>query len=151
GTSLGRQELGGELIEERAGALWTRALLDEISDGVFELQAMRRVVVAVDPPASSRKSSDACGIIVAGVDEDGVGWVIKDATARGMKPQQWARAVTSLYHRFSADCVDAEVNQGGDMVASVLGTADAMVLVTPVRATWGKWTRAEPVAALYAQ
>lgn len=151
GTSLGRQELDGELIEERAGALWTRVLLDEISVGTFELEAMRRVVVAVDPPASSRKSSDACGIIVAGIDEEGIGWVIRDATAQGLKPQDWARAVTSLYHRFSADCVVAEVNQGGDMVASVLGTADATVPVTPVRATRGKWTRAEPVAALYAQ
>ena len=151
GTSLGRQELDGEMVEERPGALWTRALLDDVSVTDFELCSMQRVVVAVDPPASSRRSSDACGIVVAGIDEEGVGWVIKDATANGLKPQEWARAVTDLFHRFKADSVVAEVNQGGEMVASVLATADVTVPVTPVRATRGKWTRAEPVAALYAQ
>lgn len=151
GTSLGRQELDGELIEERQGALWTRALLDEVSEFFFDLSLMRRIVVAVDPPAGSKRSSDACGIVVAGMDEQGVGWVIKDATAKGLKPQEWAKAVTALYHRFHADNVIAEVNQGGEMVASVLATADATVPVTSVRATRGKWTRAEPVAALYAQ
>src|SRR5690606_22262439 len=120
-------------------------------DDDFDLTFMRRVVVAVDPPAGSKRSSDACGIVVAGVDEQGIGWVIKDATASGLKPQEWAKAVTALFHRFHADNVIAEVNQGGEMVASVLATADAMVPVTSVRATRGKWTRAEPVAALYAQ
>src|SRR5690606_17912804 len=103
GTSLGRQELDGELIEERPDALWTRALLDEISRASFNLEAMRRVVVAVDPPASSRRSSDACGIVVAGVDEESVGWVIEDATVRGLKPEEWAQRVTALFHRFQAD------------------------------------------------
>lgn len=151
GTSLGRQELDGEMIEERQGALWTRSLLDEVSRPGVDLSLMRRVVVAVDPPASSRRSSDACGIVVAGIDEEGIGWVLDDATAKGLKPQEWARVVTSLFHRFQADSVVAEVNQGGEMVATVLATADATVPVIAVRATRGKWTRAEPVAALYAQ
>uniref|UniRef100_UPI0035A244B5 DNA-packaging protein n=1 Tax=Nitratireductor aestuarii TaxID=1735103 RepID=UPI0035A244B5 len=151
GTALGRQELDGEIIEDRQGALWTRAQIDEAGRVQADYHAMRRIVIAVDPPASSRKSSDACGIIVAGIDQGDVAWVLQDATAQGLKPQDWARQVVSLYHRFEADMVVAEVNQGGDMVASVLATADASVPVTPVRATRGKWTRAEPVAALYAQ
>jgi len=96
---------------------------------------MRRIVIAVDPPGSSRKSSDACGIIVAGIDHWDVAWVLQDATAQGLKPQDWARLVVSLHHGFEADMVVAKVNQGGGMVASVLATADASVPVMPVRAT----------------
>ncbi len=45
----------------------------------------------------------------------------------------------------------AEVNQGGEMVTAVLRTVDPAVPVKEVRASRGKWLRAEPVAALYAQ
>lgn len=148
---LGRQELEGELMEERPGALWTRAMIEEACCHAADPRSMRRIVVAVDPPASSRKSSDACGIIVAGLDEDGKAWVLEDATMKGAKPQDWAGRVVELFHGFEADLVVAEVNQGGEMVSSVLATADERVPVRAVRATRGKWTRAEPVAALYAQ
>lgn len=151
GTTLGRQELDGEMIDDRQDALWTRALLDDAFHCLADPGSLRRIVIAVDPPASSRRSSDACGIVVAGVDQGGIAWVLQDATAQGLKPQEWAGLVVNLYHRFEADMIIAEVNQGGDMVASVLATADRSVPITPVRATRGKWTRAEPVAALYAQ
>lgn len=88
---------------------------------------------------------------MAGLDEDGKAWVLEDATMKGAKPQDWARRVVELFHGFEADLVVAEVNQGGEMVSSVLATADERVPVRAVRATRGKWTRAEPVAALYAQ
>jgi len=57
----------------------------------------------------------------------------------------------ALYERHDADCVVVEINQGGDMVAAVLRAVDPAVPVKAVRATRGKWLRAEPVAALYAQ
>ncbi|WEX11939.1 terminase family protein [Chelativorans sp. AA-79] len=150
GTRLGRQELDGELIEDREDALWNRAEL-EAARGWGEARAMRRTVVAVDPPATSRRTSDACGMVVAGLDENGIGWVLHDGTMRAAKPQEWAARAVALYRRFEADAIVAEVNQGGDMVGSVLGAVDAMAPVKPVRASRGKWVRAEPVAALYAQ
>lgn len=55
------------------------------------------------------------------------------------------------FRRFDADRVVAEVNQGGEMVAAVLRSIDANLPVTMVRATRGKFLRAEPVAALYEQ
>jgi phage terminase large subunit-like protein len=149
GTVLGRQELGGELVEDRADALWSRDMLEHALTGVPG--NLRRVVVAVDPPASSRKTSDACGIVAAGLDEDGNAVVLADATLRGAKPQRWAAQAVSLYHSLQADCLLAEVNQGGDMVGAVIRTVDATVPVNPVRARRGKWLRAEPVAALYQQ
>ncbi|WP_246727697.1 terminase family protein [Chelativorans sp. Marseille-P2723] len=150
GTRLGRQELDGELIDDRDDALWTRASL-EATVGQVLPDELRRIVVAVDPPATSRRTSDACGIVVAGLAEDGTGWVLHDGTLSGAKPERWAASVTALFRRFEADTIVAEVNQGGEMVASVIATVDPTAPVKPVRASRGKWVRAEPVAALYAQ
>lgn len=148
GTRLGRQELDAELIEDRDGALWTRAMIDACclpQDG-----EMRRIVVAVDPPAGSGPGSDACGIIAAGLDAAGRAVVLADASIEGAKPHEWARRALGLYEALKADCLLAEVNQGGEMVSSVLASVDPKVPVKRVRARRGKWLRAEPVAALYA-
>jgi len=149
-TRLGRQELDGELIEDRPDALWSREQLEAVC-GQNRPGQFRRIVVAVDPPASSGKNSDACGLVVAGLDEAGIGWVIEDATMQAARPEAWAARAVALYHAHEADQIVAEVNQGGEMVASVIRTVDRGVPVKPVRASRGKFTRAEPVAALYAQ
>lgn len=149
GIRLGRQELDGELIEDREGAMWARAAVEGCFVG--ERPALRRIVVAVDPPASSGRTSDACGIVAAGLDDEGRVFVLADETRRAAKPVDWARAAVSLYHRLEADCIVAEVNQGGEMVTAVIRMVDADVPVKAVRATRGKWVRAEPVAALYGQ
>ncbi|MEO3387852.1 terminase family protein [Mesorhizobium sp. CAU 1741] len=147
GSRLGRQELDGELIDDRPDALWTRAMLENVT---AEYGALSRIVVAVDPPATSRRSSDACGIVVAGLDGMERAVVLADETVSAAKPREWAAKAVALYERHQADCIVAEVNQGGDMVAAVLRTVDPTVPVREVRATRGKWLRAEPVAALYA-
>lgn len=149
GSRLGRQELDGEMIEERADALWSRERIEQcIAAGTPPLN---RVVVALDPPATAGKNSDACGIIVAGLDENGLGRVLADESMTMAKPHQWARRAVALYHRYEADAIIAEVNQGGDMVAAVISAEDASVPVRSVRAKRGKWLRAEPVATLYEQ
>ena len=147
GTRLGRQELDAELIEDSPDALWRRADIEAAR--VLCAPELRRIVVAVDPPASSGARSDACGIVAAGVDRDGVGYVLADATAQRLSPAGWARRVVELYHRLEADRIVAEVNQGGDMVEAVIRQADGGVPVEKVRASRGKFLRAEPVAALY--
>ena len=149
GTRLGRQELDGEIIEDRPDALWSRALLERCR--VREAPPMQRVVVAVDPPATSGKRADACGIVAAGLAEGGIVYVIADETVAGATPALWAAKAIALWRRCEADALVAEVNQGGDMVKSVIAEVDAAVPVIPVRATRGKWLRAEPVATLYEQ
>ena len=148
GTRLGRQELDGELIEDRPDALWSR---EGIEKARGEIGALRRILVAVDPPATSRRTSDACGIVVAGIDAEGRAVVLEDATMKAAKPGDWAARAVALYHTYEADCIVAEVNQGGDMVTAVIRTVDEHVPVREVRALRGKWLRAEPVAALYEQ
>ncbi|WP_232372238.1 DNA-packaging protein [Acuticoccus mangrovi] len=149
GTRLGRQELDGELIEDRDDALWSR---DEIDRGrVAEAPALQRIVVAIDPPATSGARSAACGIVAAGLGSDGHAYVLADATIARAGPKVWAERAVSLYHTLGADRLVAEVNQGGEMVETIVREADPTVPVQTVRASRGKWTRAEPVALLYGQ
>lgn len=147
GTRLGRQELEAELIEERPDALWQRPVLEAAR--VDKAPDLVRIVIALDPPATSGARSDACGIIAAGLSADGLGYVLEDATASRLTPAGWASRAVAIYHRLAADRIVAEVNQGGEMVAAVIHQADSSVPVTMVRASRGKWLRAEPVAALY--
>lgn len=149
GTMLGRQELDGEMVEDRADALWSRGEIEAIRIGGRPV--LSRIVVAVDPPATSTRTSDACGIIAAGLDGEGRAIVLADASVNGARPEIWASRAVALYHAEQADRLVAEVNQGGDMVASVIAQVDASIPVQVVRATRGKWVRAEPVAALYAR
>ena len=145
GTMLGRQELEGELIDEVAGALWTRGLIE--ARRVRVAPGAARVVVGVDPPAGV--GGDACGIVAVALGVDGRGYVLEDASVVGATPEGWARAVAACAARHAADRVVAEKNQGGEMVRSTLLAADAVLPVRLVHASRGKAARAEPVAALY--
>lgn len=145
GTVLGRQELEGELIEDVPGALWSRDMFQRYADA-----PLLRTVVAVDPPATGGKNSDGCGIVVAARTESGVA-VLADLTLKPATPLQWARRAAKAYEDYGADCLVAEVNQGGDMVKAVLAQVNPLLPVKAVHATRGKWLRAEPVSALYAQ
>ena len=109
-----------------------------------------RVIVAVDPAVTSNKDSDETGIIVVARDVDQNCWVLEDASLRAT-PQQWATRIVKMYHKWDADNVVVEVNQGGDLVKTTIHSVDSMVPVTNVRATMGKLLRFEPVAALYEQ
>jgi phage terminase large subunit-like protein len=149
GTRLGRQELDGEIIEERADARWSRALIE--MNRVALAPPLARIVVAIDPPVSATKRSDACGLVAAGRAETGTIYVIADESVSGLSPAGWAAKAVALWRRLEADALVAEINQGGEMVRAVLREVDANVPVTVVRATRSKWARAEPVSALYEQ
>lgn len=154
GTRLGRQELDGVLMADIEGALWTREMLDAAH--VTNAPDMDRIVVAVDPPVTGTAQSDACGIVVVGAVMDGPpqdwrAYVLEDASVGGMSPQGWAEAACSAARRWGADRLVAEVNQGGDLVETVLRQVDPLMAYRAVRASRGKVARAEPVAALYEQ
>jgi phage terminase large subunit-like protein len=113
--------------------------------------SLQRIVVGIDPPGSSRGGADACGIVAAGIAENGCCYVLEDASAAGLSPAGWASKAVAVCRRLDADALVAEVNMGGEMVRSVIREVDATVPIREVRATRGKWLRAEPVAALYEQ
>ncbi len=143
---LARQELDGELIIDHVGALWTRAMIEQCREAAPASQPVR-VVVGVDPPASS--GGDACGIVVVALGQDGLARVLADASVTRPTPERWARAVARAAEVWGADRVVAEANQGGAMVESVLRAADVGLPLRLVHARLGKVARAEPVAALY--
>ena len=154
GTRLGRQELYAELLDDTPGALWTWAMLTPIQ--VPEPPALRRIVVAVDPAVTSNANSDETGIVVVGIGgptavfPDGLVYVLEDASGV-YSPLQWAETAVRLYKKYNADKVIAEVNNGGDLVEVNLRQVDRSISYRGVHATKGKYTRAEPVAALYEQ
>jgi phage terminase large subunit-like protein len=149
GTRLGRQELNGELIEDHPDALFKRDTLE--LHRTRNHPELKRIVVAVDPPAGFGKTNNACGIVCVGLGVDGRAYVLDDASIQGARPAKWAARIVALYHTRRADRVVAEVNQGGAMVEQVLREVDDELSFRAVHATRGKKARAEPVAALYEQ
>ena len=147
GTATGRQELGGEIIDDLHDALWTRALIER--QRRTQLPNLVRVIIGVDPPAGG--ANGVCGIVAVGLGSDGRGHVLADASVARSRPEAWARAVVSAAEKWSAERVIAEVNNGGDMVTSVLKSIDTNLPVQEVRASRGKVARAEPVASLYGE
>lgn len=150
GQAYGRQELDGVLVEDLPGALWRREELEACR--ITALPRLERVVVAIDPPAKIGR--DACGLAAAGLFADGPltrAVVLADASARGLRPEEWADRAVVLARRWGAAGVVAEANQGGEMVRSVLRAAGASTPVLLRHATVGKRARAEPVRAWYAQ
>jgi phage terminase large subunit-like protein len=147
GTRLARQELDGELIGEADGALWARDTIEACRCAMPDRGTLKRIVVAVDPPAS--RGGDACGILVCGKLDDGRAAVLADCSVSGLSPRQWAGRVAAAADAWAADRVIAEANNGGEMVAEVLRTIDVHLPLRLVHASRGKGARAEPVAALF--
>lgn len=151
GTRLGRQELDGELLNDVEGALWNLGLIDKTRLAKLpEYVELARVVIGVDPPATSTSGSAECGIVAAGLGTDGRGYVLEDLSIRGT-PNEWAHRVVYGYDKWRADHVTPETNNGGEMVISTIRTVRDGIPINPVWASRGKQTRAEPVSALYEQ
>lgn len=159
GTRLGRQELFAEVLGDTPGALWTLDGLD--ADRVSVIPPLSKIVVAIDPSSTDSEDSDEAGIVVVGLGEnDGHGYVLEDRSGR-MSPTGWATTAIELYEKWNANFIVAEVNQGGDMVGTIIASAAKTlrqsgkikqhVAFTTVHASQGKRARAEPVSALYEQ
>jgi len=152
GTRLGRQELNGEFHEDFSGALWTRKLIESCVTPSYP--EMDKVIVAIDPPVSTGARADSCGLIVAGRAGEGraaKAYILHDGTVQGLSPEGWANHAIALAQGWDADYMLAEVNQGGDLVATVLHAVDYRIPIKKVRASKGKTVRAEPVVMLYEQ
>jgi phage terminase large subunit-like protein len=148
GTRLGRQEIEAEMLDDLPGALWGRGVIEAAR--ARTAPAFTRIVVAIDPAASSGEAADETGIIVAGKDGEGHGWVLADLSGR-FQPVEWAKTAIAAYRAHSADRIVAEVNNGGEMVEATLRVIEPNLPFAAVHASRGKVVRAEPVAALYEQ
>jgi phage terminase large subunit-like protein len=149
GTTLGRQELDAELLDDVEGALWNRAMLDACRVTVAP-ETMRRIVVGIDPAGGSGKTSAETGIVAAGLGADGRGYVLADASGR-YTPDGWARRSVELCRSLQADRIVAERNYGGEMVEATIRAVDPRMPIKLVTASRGKQVRAEPIVSLYEQ
>jgi phage terminase large subunit-like protein len=150
GTRLGRQEIEAEILDDVPGALWSRRSLDDNRKRIADVPPLVRVKVAIDPSITSGESSAETGISVGGIAANKHGFLLEDASLRG-SPDEWARRAIAMYRKYEADGIVAEANQGGEMVERVIRAVDPNVPVKLVRATRGKYIRAEPVSSLYEQ
>ena len=148
GTRLGRQELNAEVLDDMPGALWRRSDIDNAR--VKASPDLVRVVVAIDPAVSTSEGSDETGIVAAGKGVDGRFYVLDDRSGK-FTPDGWGREAVALYGLRNADRIVGEVNNGGDLIENNLRSISSNVSYKAVRASRGKATRAEPVAALYEQ
>lgn len=172
GTELGRQELDGELLRAVPGALITMDIIEHTRLTAEQVPELRRLAVAVDPSVTGGEDSDDCGIIVAGVGPAPLGWepppgappvlarsphlYLLDDCSKRTTPETWARIALNTAAEWDADVMTAEVNQGGDLVATMVQlVARAEKLTMPrinqVRASKGKRTRAEPMGGAWQQ
>ena len=150
GTRLGRQEIEGEIIEDVEGALWTIEMIDKNRVRLEDCPQFKRIVIPIDPEATSTKDSAMTGIIPVAKGVNDEYYVLHDYSLRG-RPEAWGAKAINAYHDLKADIIIGEVNNGGEMIEAVIKSLDDSVNYKAVRASRGKLTRAEPVSALYAQ
>lgn len=148
GTTLGRQELYAEVIDNMEGALWNNPTIDRAR--VRDYPDLQSIVVAIDPAVTAGADSDETGMVVVAKDGNGEYYVLEDKSGK-YSPDQWGKVACDLFHKWDADRVIAEVNNGGDLVERLIRTVDHTVRYKSVHATRGKLVRAEPIAALYEQ
>lgn len=172
GTTLGRQELDGELLHAVPGALITMDIVEATRLTAERVPDLRRVVVAVDPSVSSAEDSDECGVFVVGLGAAPDSWEppvgappslmsaphlywLEDYSIRAT-PETWAGRALQAAEEWQADCITAEVNQGGDLVTTMIqmvaaSTGASLPRLHKVHAAVGKRTRAEPVGGVWQQ
>jgi phage terminase large subunit-like protein len=147
-----RRFLLGEFVAAAENALWSMETLDKYRE-MDKPPEMQRVVIAVDPSGSSGeedKRSDEVGIVVVGLGDDGIAYVLEDLSGK-FGPGKWGQIVAAAFDRHMADAVVAEVNFGGAMVGEIIRAARPRTPFHEVRASRGKHVRAEPVALLFDQ
>lgn len=150
GTSLGRQEIDGDVVDAVEGALWQQAMIDAGRCDRAMVPQLVRVYVAVDPAGSSKAKADETGIVVVGLGSDDHFYVLADASGH-YSPRQWATRATDLYETWEADAIVAEVNYGREMVGATLRAVESDARLIGADSRRGKVIRADPVVAKYEQ
>jgi phage terminase large subunit-like protein len=167
GTTLGRQELEAQILDDVEGALVSHETLDRGRRLIGEVPHLLQTVVSVDPAETANDTSDETGIVVVGADATGDGWVADDRSDR-MTPDQWGRTVWEAVIDHGATAVVVEDNAGGDMVEHVLATTWSVlaaerqrrglptpvvpiVRVHPSGPKQGKWMRASALQPMLEQ
>lgn len=148
-TGASRQRFyEGVFQSEVIGALWTEDIINKHRVKIHPV--LVRIVIPIDPAITKTEVSDETGIVPLGIGTDGHIYVLDDLSGI-YSPNEWANRAVSAYDKWQADAMVGEINQGGDMVATIVQNIRPDIGFIEVRATRGKYTRAEPVSLLYAR
>lgn len=171
GTTLGRQELYGEMLDEVEGALIPGSLVDLTRVRADDIPELDRIAVGVDPATTNKEGSDHTGIVVIGIGGAPKGWqppagrmvlagtahlyVLADYSFKG-GPDAVARRVLEVVDEWDASVVAVEVNQGGDYITALINNTSAsedlpLPYIHAVHASVGKKARAEPMVGPWEQ
>jgi phage terminase large subunit-like protein len=150
GTRIGQQELEAQILEDVEGALWKIDLIDNNRINPKDLPDLKYIAIGVDPAGSAK--GDEIGIVGAGIDNDGYGYVLADSSMHGT-PNQWASEAIRLYNYLGANEIVVETNYGGEMATNTIRTVDKdkMAKITAVSAGINKAARAQPIVSFYEQ
>ena len=150
GTTLGRQELYAEVLDNLEGALWNNKMIDDARLPKDSQIEFTKIVVALDPAVTANDDSDETGIVVVGKDQQNKYYLLDDKSGK-YSPDEWGRLSVELYYTWEANLIVAEVNNGGDLVERLIRSIDTSCRYRSVHASRGKMLRAEPISALYEQ
>lgn len=156
GTSVARQELDGEMLDEMPeGALWSDDTIKiEVEKTDDWLRSLPIRIVAVDPTVA-QDPTDECGIVAIGATNERLlhkrrAYVLEDASLKA-SPEKWAQEAVDTYHRWGASAMVVEKNQGHHLLTMAINNIDPSVNVIAVNAGTSKMLRAEPVGQVYEQ
>ena len=136
----------GEFSDDIMGALFTENAINR--NRLLKHPTLKQVVISIDPATTSKSTSDETGIMVVGKCENDRGYLLEDRSGI-YKPLEWVKIACDLFYKWDADCIVAEINQGGEIVKAVINNNDPNIVVKTVHATKGKVLRAEPISFLY--
>jgi predicted phage terminase large subunit-like protein len=169
GTDLGNQEIHAIVSRDIPGALWKFEWFKifqkyDVYTGVTNKEPYYgRTVIGVDVATTDKATSDFTVICVASAGDDGQLYV-REIIGLKCVPGEWAEKIAGLYHKYKADLIVVETNQGGKMVAEMIYnvkkyydeesrlhkvTNGSNLPVKEIHAHDGKRLRAEPVSMLY--
>lgn len=154
GTTLGRQELDAEVLEDLPGALVARRHIDGARVTEAEVPELIRIVVGMDPAGTG--TGDETGLSVVGCAADGHMYVLADASEK-LSPLRAASKAWALLESSGASLLVVEDNGGKDWIETVLKRSwkdlghEGNPPLRRVNASHGKKLRAQPVAMRYEQ
>ncbi len=158
GTTLGKQELEGEMLDDVIGAMTSVQLVEHYRVTGLPVGVPWIKIIGVDPSVAERPH-DECGIVVVYISNTWPilrrhAFVVDDLSLRA-SPTVWADVVVKAAHEHGATVV-AEINQGANLVKQMVRQAASHAnLPDPtVREVWSsksKAVRSEPVGGAYAR
>lgn len=166
GTQRGREELGGEYLDEQEGAAWKQEWIDVHRRDAPT--ALKRRILVIDPAISDRVGTDPTGIVDMGLGLDDQLYVFEDLSTLE-RAEAWGVTAVDHYVEKKCDCIVVERNRGGDLLVAVLRACakdrglkvevvelkavtrhvPGTIYVKEIVGRTSKFSRAEPAATVY--